>query len=90
MVAAAHKIGFQYFFYKPYVWVGALSLLASGSFMNLKWQQGQQGKIFQDVRPSAETVAFEQKFSFRPGEQKDALTQVDFAPISHSNWVKRD
>ena len=89
-MTAAHKLGFQYFIYKPYVWLGGLTLLSAGSYLNLQWQTNQQGKKFQDARPSVETLAFESKYSLRPGEQKDALTGVDFSPISHSNWVKRD
>lgn len=87
---SAHKIGFQYFIYKPYVWMTGLALLSTGSYFNLQWQTNQQGKAFQDARPSVETLAFESKFSFRPGDQKDALTQIDFSPISHSNWVKKE
>ena len=87
---AAHKLGFQYFFYKPHVWMMGLTLLGACSYMNLQLQQSQQGKRFVDARPSVETVAFEEKFSLRPGEQKDALFQIDFSPISHSGWAKRD
>jgi len=76
--------------YKPHTWVVAVSILSTGSILNLKWQEGQQGKKFQDARASPETLAFEQKYSLRPGEQKDALTQVDFTPLSHSNWLKRE
>ena len=85
-----HKIGFQYFFYKPHVWIGCLATLATGSVLNLKWQESQQGKKFQDARSSPETLAFEEKFTSRPGDQKDSLIQIDFSPISHSNWVKRE
>lgn len=85
-----HKIGFQYFFYKPYVWLSAMAILSAGSVANLKWQEAEQGRSFVEARATPETLAFESKYCARPGENKDVVTQVDFAPISHTYWVKRE
>ncbi|KAG2385418.1 hypothetical protein C9374_003233 [Naegleria lovaniensis] len=85
-----YKTCFQYFFYKPQTWIVGTALLSVGSYINLKAQEGQQGKKFQDARPSAATLEFERVHLARPGENKDVCLQVDWAPSFHSSWLKRE
>ncbi|KAF0982821.1 hypothetical protein FDP41_010800 [Naegleria fowleri] len=84
------KPGQQYFFYKPYIWMTGLAFLSFGSISLNRWQAGQQGKLFQDVRPSQEVIDYENKYVYRPGENRDAVNQVDFAPLTHSSWLKKE